>query len=221
MSQYDFHVCDVATNVKLWNGHLVNRVRPYPTECDTSIWAPRPKLCGRCGVCAVPWHLQNCPRDRGRERILWNAMKCLYFKILWAPFPTYNKCNDIYSKYFKIFMYILGVLNSILPGRISWSILSWRSVHFEKKTSNINQSQLPRNFRHSFPNRCCQTACESHCQLCDLSEQKVSRFWITAPERSRKCDQPTVTSCSQLLCSKSIQNWERSCTALISKSYYI
>lgn len=91
MSQYDFHVCDVATNVKLWNGHLVNRVRPYPTECDTSIWAPRPKLCGRCGVCGVPWHLQNCPRDRGRERI-WNAMKCLYFKILWAPLPTYNKC---------------------------------------------------------------------------------------------------------------------------------
>ena len=104
MSQYDFHVCDVATNVKLWNGHLVNRVRPYPTECDTSIWAPRPKLCGRCGVCAVPWHLQNCPRDRGRERI-WNAMKCIYFKILWAPLPTYNKCM-IYIYIFKIFQNI-------------------------------------------------------------------------------------------------------------------
>ena len=172
-----FTSADVATNqwkaLEWWC--LDDICRPYPTECDTSIWAPRPKLCGRCGVCAITL---TCIKW-SKQPWTWKDMKCIYFKILWTPLPTYNKC--------MIYIHTFWVCRTpSFPGRISWSILSWRSARFEKKwhqiSTKVYQSQLPRNFRHSFPNRCCQTACESHCQLCDLSERKVSRFWITALE---------------------------------------
>ena len=172
---------------------LSNRVRYI--DLGTSAQALWPLWCLRCTL-TLTKIVRGTVDVKGYE-MQWNAYNSRFCELL------YRHITNVWY-IFEIFQNIHVHSGCVEQHPSRQNIMKYPVMKISalwKKTSNINQSQLPRNFRHSFPNRCCQTACESHCQLCDLSERKVSRFWITALERSRKCDQPTVTLCSQLLCS--------------------